>query len=379
MSALGTLLLHCQADTKAGERVRVFYCNNVFDHPQTGGELFYNKTLGSLTTHSDVELILPTEVDLQILNRPHGCLGINRYFFERFRHLPEGTIVLESEHFLYSFFLANWMTKLCRGDIRFVVQVCQLPAPLETSWASRLIRRILLFIFLRSADRVTVLSKFLGRQMINLGALEEKVRVVGIAGQPLRLPAVKRSSSSDGRIQLLCVAHIRPLKGQQTLVEALDRLHNQSVELALVGGTKDEHYELELRNLIGELGLGKQIRLVGRLEGDDLAHAYAEADIFVLPSLYEAYGIVIQEAMSFGLPVVASDVGGIPEQVRDGVEGFLVPPGDPSALTEALHRLIEDPELRARMGKQGHQRAAELLTWDHVYERYYQALATVGE
>ncbi|GAH62834.1 unnamed protein product [marine sediment metagenome] len=115
----------------------------------------------------------------------------------------------------------------------------------------------------------------------------------------------------------------------------------------------------------------------GRLEGDDLVAAYAEADIFIAPSLYETYGMVICEAMSFGIPVVASNTGGIPEQVRDGVEGFLFPPDDPGSLSDALHRLIVDPELRMRMGERGRKRAAQLPSWDQVCEWFYQVLLTL--
>ena len=359
--------------------MHIFYCNNVFSHPRTGGEIFYAQVLADLRAREGVELMLPTETDLHFLNRPDGCLGINRYLFERFRRLPEGTVVIESEHFFYNFFLANWLTKLGRGDVKFVVQVCQLPAPLATSWRARLIRRIPLFFLLRSADRVNVLSQFLKRQMTKQGAFEERVKVVGIAAQRLGLSRVQSVSRGDGRIRVLCVGQICPLKGQQMLVKALNTFHNGQVELVLVGGTKDENYERELQDLIGELGLARRLRLTGRLEGDDLARAYAEADIFVLPSLYEAYGIVVQEAMSFGLPVVASDVGGIPEQVTDEVEGLLIPPGDPAALAEALRRLIVDPQLRARMGERGRKRAAELPTWDEVCERFWQSVAVLNK
>ena len=354
--------------------MKVFYCHNIYEHTKTGGEILYSKILDDLKNRPDIDLILPTEADLNMVNRPNGCLGINRYFFNCFRHLPERTIVIEGEHFKANFFLVNWLIKLCRNDVRIVVQVCQLPDPLSINWKSRLIRRIMLFLLLRSAERITVLSRFLKKEMVTLGALEEKVRVVGIAAQPLNQSKIWSVRNHDDSIRLLCVAHIRPLKGQEILIKALHSLQNNRVKLSMVGGIKDKNYELKIKSLVEELGLVKQVQFVGRLEGDDLSKAYQEADIFILPSLYEAYGIVVQEAMSFGLPVVVSDVGGIPEQVSDGVEGFIVPPNDPDALVNVLNLLVADPKLRIKMGKRGRERAAKLFTWDQVCERFYHTV-----
>ena len=361
--------------------MRVFYCNNIFDQPQTGGELFYARILSDLKSRRHVELILPTETDLRILNRVEGCLGINWYFFNRFRCLPKGTIIVESERDYYDFFLANWFARRMRSDIGILVSTLQVPAPLQSGRRDRLIRDSILCLLFHSADTIAVNSSYLGRELTSrYGVQQDRIHIVYSAAQELTLPTRQSAvRQDDGALRLLCVAHIRPLKGQQVLVEALSHLRDYRLELMLVGGTKDEGYEHVLRTLITKLGLAEHVRMTGRLEGQYLAKAYAEADICVIPSLYEAYGMVAQEAMSFSLPVVASDVGGIPEQVRDGVDGFLVTPGDPTALAKALHRLIEDPELRARMGKQGRQRAAELPTWAQVSERFYQALATVGE
>ncbi|MCJ7791417.1 MAG: glycosyltransferase family 4 protein [Dehalococcoidia bacterium] len=358
--------------------MRVFYCNNVFDHPVTGGEIFYSEVLNYLNTREGIELILPTETDLRFLNRPNNLLGINCYFFKGFQQLPKDTIIIEGEAFYYNFFLTNWLIKLYRPDLRIMTMICQVPDIFLSNSKAKWVHRIMIFAFLRSADVVGILSQSQKELMVQFGALEERTRVVYISGQ--RLKAMERShrkKEGDIPLRIICVAHIRPRKGQKVLIEALHKLSGIPFDAVLVGGTKDQEYEIEVRMLIEKYGLGKQVRLVGMLEGEELIKSYVDADIFVLPSDHEPYGIVVQEAMSFGLPVVASNVDGIPEQVNDGVEGFLLPPGDVAALAGALRKLIVNPELRMQMGERGRQRATELPTWEEVFERFYQALKVV--
>jgi glycosyltransferase involved in cell wall biosynthesis len=88
--------------------------------------------------------------------------------------------------------------------------------------------------------------------------------------------------------------------------------------------------------------------------------------VFVMPSYYETFGISCLEAMAFGLPVVATRAGGLPEVVEDGVTGLLVPPGDTHALAEAIGRLLRDPDLRRRLGEAGRERVLARFTAEHV-------------
>lgn len=93
---------------------------------------------------------------------------------------------------------------------------------------------------------------------------------------------------------------------------------------------------------------------------------YARAALFVQPSFYETFGIACLEAMCFGLPVVATQVGGLPEVVEDGVTGILVPPNDPQALAEAVLSLLRDPERRRQMGRRGREKVLAQFTPERV-------------
>ena len=115
---------------------------------------------------------------------------------------------------------------------------------------------------------------------------------------------------------------------------------------------------------------------------EELRRFYSEADIFVLPSRYEPFGIVFAEAMSFGLPIVATRVGGIPELVEDGENGFLVTPGDVDSLADAVDKLASNAELRGRFGRSIYEKSKKLTTWEDCGEstfKYLQQIEEVGE
>ena len=123
------------------------------------------------------------------------------------------------------------------------------------------------------------------------------------------------------------------------------------------------------RALATTLGVDSHVQFRGFIEHGKLPDHYANADLFVLPSKMEAFGLVLAEAMASGLPVVSTRVGGIPEVVEEGVTGLLVPPNDPPALAEAIIDLLDDRDRMRAMGVRGRERVREHFTWDKVAER----------
>src|SRR5207237_990381 len=117
-------------------------------------------------------------------------------------------------------------------------------------------------------------------------------------------------------------------------------------------------------------GVARRVDLLGWLDGTELAGAYARARVLALPSVWpEAFGLAGLEAVAHGLPVVASDVGGIPEWLDAGQSGELVPPGDATALADALAGLLGDPERADRLGAMGRSRASSNFSIDAHLER----------
>jgi glycosyltransferase involved in cell wall biosynthesis len=165
------------------------------------------------------------------------------------------------------------------------------------------------------------------------------------------VPVAPPARNGTRRPRLVAVGRLKAPKDFLTLVRAVAELPARACELVVVGDGPDrEELEAEIR----DLGLDGDVRLLG--ERSDVAELLAGADAFVLSSVSEGMPISVLEAMAAGLPVVATQVGGVPELVADGETGFLVPPGEPQALADALRRLLADQDLRQRLGDAGLER-----------------------
>jgi glycosyltransferase involved in cell wall biosynthesis len=167
---------------------------------------------------------------------------------------------------------------------------------------------------------------------------------------------------------LLCVAAVTRGKGHDVLLDALATATDLPWLCACVGSVdRDPAFADRVRRRAWARGLGDRIRFTGPRTGPDLASAFAAADLLVLASRAETYGMVVTEALARGIPVVAADVGGVTEALghaEDGARpGLLVPPDDPAALGAALRRWLEEPELRNRLREAARERRASLRPW----------------
>jgi glycosyltransferase involved in cell wall biosynthesis len=165
----------------------------------------------------------------------------------------------------------------------------------------------------------------------------------------------------SGPPRVLFVGLLTPRKGVLDLLAASRLLRERGVahELCLLGGTPDEGpaAEAEIRAALDE-----HTRLLGTFPPEEMPARYADADVFCLPSWWEAMPLSVLEAMAAGLPVVATDVGDVARAVLDGVTGRVVPSKDPEALAAALEPLLRDPDLRRAMGSAGRARVTEAFS-----------------
>jgi glycosyltransferase involved in cell wall biosynthesis len=190
------------------------------------------------------------------------------------------------------------------------------------------------------------------------------------------------TAAAPGRGRLLCVAAVAPHKGHDVLVEALGAVRDLRWGCVCVGSLhRDPGFLAGLRRRVDALGLAGRVHLAGPRTGAGLAAAYAAADLLVLPSRGESYGMVVAEALARGVPVLASAVGGLPEALGHAADGsrpgMLVPPGDPAALAGALRAWLTDHTVGNRLRNSALVRRTTLTGWGVTAKMISDALTTV--
>lgn len=184
---------------------------------------------------------------------------------------------------------------------------------------------------------------------------------------------------TDGASRLVCVASVTPRKGQDVLVDALARVTDVPWRCDCVGPEgRDSGYPARVRQLVERHDLGDRVRFAGPRTGRQLAGTYAAADLVVLPSRAETYGMVATEALARGIPLLASDVDAVPDTLgrdsRDRVPGILIPPDDAGALADGLRRWFGDPALRANLRGSARARRGMLRAWSGTARRMAEVL-----
>jgi glycosyltransferase involved in cell wall biosynthesis len=217
---------------------------------------------------------------------------------------------------------------------------------------------------LSAADAVVTTSGWSRDRLMELYALPaERLHVAEPGVQPAELATGPATGEA-----LLTVAAVIPDKGHDLLLDALAAIPALSWHWVCVGSTnRDPEFVEALRRRSREHGLADRVLIAGTATGADLDRAHAEADVMVLPSRAETYGMVVTEALARGLPVIATEVGGVTEALGHGSDGtqpgLVVPADDSTALADALRSWLTDAELRARLREAARERRESLRDW----------------
>jgi glycosyltransferase involved in cell wall biosynthesis len=164
-----------------------------------------------------------------------------------------------------------------------------------------------------------------------------------------------------GRLMVTSSSDV-PMKGLVPLLEAIAKLRvEREIDLIVIGQPKAKG---RVASTMDRLGLNDIVTTISGVSDEELARLYGEAEVAIVPSLYEGFSLPAIEAMSCGVPVVATTGGALPEVVgTSGETGLLVEPNNPDALVNAIRRLLDDPELANRLGANGRERVIERFTW----------------
>ena len=228
---------------------------------------------------------------------------------------------------------------------------------------------------LACARRVVVTSAFTCRLVVSdYGVQLDRVAIV----KPGTDRATRARVNTGGPVELLAVGAVTPRKGYDILLAACALVLDLPWRLTIVGDLgRDSDAAARLEVDVARLNLCDRVLVTGTIRADRLASLYANADLFVLASHFEGYGMAFAEAIAHGLPVIGTTAGAIPETVPPNA-GVLTPPGDIRAFSAALRRLIEDTHERHRLAAVAWASANTLSTWEQAAKQFSHAIETVA-
>jgi len=274
-------------------------------------------------------------------------------------------------------------------------RVAETPAEREQSVRYEIERRTM-----AGSDRIVALTDVDRRQMVrHYGPLAPIAVIAGgvdlerFSPDPEREPrpgrgadpgrqsvARSRLGLSPTARTILFVGRIQRLKGLEVLLRAFGRLNDLDVQLVIVGGRPGNSHEsreiARLQHLATRLGVAERTHFVGAVAHEQLPSYYRAADVCVMPSSYESFGLVAVESLACGTPVVATRVGGLTSIIRDGETGFLVPWRDAELFAERLRRVLQDDALRQRLAARTRESVLE-YGWDRIADEHLALYAEV--
>jgi len=351
--------------------------------PVTGGEIYNFELINHLRRRfSDVE-----HISWQSKQRKGPIRFIinsllqNIALLKHWDDIKHGAVVVEDVSQSSELFLFNNIIRVLRrltGKRVYLLTVVQHTySPLMKGEIRRKLASFEESVFINSSDGIVVNSEFTKRLVEGILRKDADIvvaypglNVSGLRESSLRMPEIK---SDDSASQLLFVGYVTPRKGVDTLLKAIEILVKEKsmdhLALNIVGDNIREHdlYQ-DLKDYSDKAGLSDMVTFRGRVEERELKDLYMSSSIFVFPSLWEGFGMVLAEAASFGLPIVTTDAGAIPYLIKDGINGLLIPPGDEKKLASAIETLAKSPDMRAKFSEANRKLAAR-FDWDKSFSK----------
>lgn len=215
---------------------------------------------------------------------------------------------------------------------------------------------------LRSADAIIALTEDMKKEIQKISKKDILVVPNGVNLKEFKYSLKFNRTKKERKI--LFVGSLVPVKGVKYLIESMKAIKNNysNVQLVIIGDGTEKH---ELEKLVVEFGLSDCVSFVGKVPNHKVSQYMIESDIFVLPSLSEGFGIVLLEAMASGLPIVASNVGGIPSLVQNEINGFLVESRNPERISEKVLLLFDNEELMIKISE-NNKKIVEQYDWEKV-------------
>jgi len=338
---------------------------------QSGGEKYNYFINDYLTRQQDLN------VKFDLLTEKNRCLqnsNILRNLFLPFYYLYKyvsikNYIIIQYDSQRFTLSLLNFFNFLTKRN-KIIVIVHHLPSLNNDRMINRKISILFERIQLNCANIIVCNSSNTEKTIRPLVRTQTPIYKIYPAFNFYNKP--KRKKRVDRIIKLLFVGTIYERKGLQYLIKAIQLINRDDFILDLIGSTTvDPEYVKTLEYLVNSTHLQSKVKFHDNVSDSELHQYFSNADIFIMPSIWEGYGMAIIEAQYNGLPVIASEIGGIVEIIKDGVNGYLVPPKNINMLANRIKQLLEDSELRYSMGKMGKNMIDKDYNWEKAGELFH--------
>lgn len=283
---------------------------------------------------------------------------------DRLAQIPDGSLVV-ADGLAFSVLPTEFEK---HKDRLKLIALIHHPLSLETGLSDQQVNELKLLETqaLKIAAHVISTSRHTAKTLSQFGVTQERVSVVF----PGTESAETAMGSTDGQFRLICVATLNKRKGHAVLIDALKKVEHLPWQLTCAGSRElDPDTYKDLIDQTQTLGLSQRVAFCGQLGNAELNAEYQKADVFVLASYYEGYGMVLDEAIARALPIIATRGGAIADTVPSSA-GILTTPGDSDELAEALRQFMEDEPVRVALQKGAHHARGTLRTWEQTSEEF---------
>jgi glycosyltransferase involved in cell wall biosynthesis len=346
-----------------------------FSPPVTGGEI-YNKKLFEYLKEKFTNTHLLTIYDCPVVRSELVRILPNIWHLKIiFEHLIRGyekTIIIENIDRCSDLLLLNVfstiLNKICKKKIHLIPLVHHPTSVIETNKFKKYLKFSHESFIYQNSKKIIVTSGFTAEK-VEQWSKGEKDILVAYPGP--NVPYKESKSEDKNNLNVLFVGSVTERKGVDILVKSFKLLlkEYESLHLDIIGTLdKEKDYSNKIKNICLEEINNGTVSIHGKISNDKLISFYQNADIFVLPSKWEGFGMVLAEAMLYKLPIVATRVAAIPYLVKDGKNGYLVCPDDINDLAGAVKKLIDNKTLRNEMGELNH-REAQQYNWDETFTK----------
>lgn len=363
--------------------MKVFYLGKKLEKIVTGGERQVYEFLDYIEKMGDSVCFINLKNSRNIFKDYISIIKkINSF---KNHEMTDKTIIIGDYSQRFYIFLPNLYLKLIkRAKIALLIGAFNFDY--RQSRLKNLIDLLITYLFFFPGDLIMTTGKVINNRLKKMGLFNKAIIAIYPAlRQELITEALTtcRNSNENNNIDtynLITVGRFHPVKGYEHLIEAISLLKEHNINLWIVGDTqRNRQYTEKIMALIKKFDLNSKVKIIGAIDKDsELAKLYNSAHIYIHSSTWETSPVSVCEGILFGLPVIATDVGGTSEYLEDGVDSILVPPKDPAALANAIHKLIINKKLYLEYANNAFKSRTKFLSrrWSDVAEEYYQALMT---